>query len=139
MSPKAGSDGPCFPKSFFFFKHVHSLMQDFNVSFRTKHWWKIQSMRNSGKGMWKNLPDKEMWNHLWRKLLCRSQIGVSAFQTSNCRRENRVVNYSVGLNQCSLKLRNIQDFLALYIYGKWVHLYLFSQLPLCCFIHINTQ
>ena len=88
--------------------------------------------------MWKNQSDKEMWNPSWRKLLCRSQIGVSAFQTSSCRRENGVVICSVGLSQCSLKLRNIWDFWALYIYGKWVHLCLNSLTPpLRVFIHIN--
>lgn len=76
-------------------------------------------MKNSGKGMLKSQLGRGVQNLLWRKLFCRFRIGVSALQTSNCRRSNKGKGCSIGLSLCSVQLRrNILASLDQYTYGR---------------------
>lgn len=95
-------------------------------------------MNNFGKGMWKNQFGKEVQNRSWRKLFYKSQIGVSALQILNYKRNSEGKACSIGSSICSLKKkRNIQASWVQYTYGRLV-MSLFSpklfQLLLCqCF------
>lgn len=78
-------------------------------------------MKNSGKGIWKNQLGREMQNPLWRKLFYRSQIGVSALQILNYRRNSEGKACSIGSSLCSPRPKtNIQASLVRYTYGRSV-------------------
>ena len=97
------------------------LMCNIAYLYRIELWLRTQSMKNSGKGMWKNQFDREMRNPLWRKLCCRYQTGVSHSRISKCRRSCEGEASSVGSSLCSVGIRrNTQVFSAQFTCGRSV-------------------